>query len=106
MSGVEMPQAPASRRIQGEQTIGEQVVPGTIGAVKVAHRRTCRGVDDSALFIERESGPSIGRTGFSPSIRRPLVVREFPGMWNSVERPAQRARMDVECADVAGWCRF
>src|SRR6202043_425245 len=44
--GLEMPQAPASRRIQGEQTVGEQVVPGAIGAIKVADRRTCRGIYD------------------------------------------------------------
>src|SRR5215470_13438532 len=101
MRRLEVPHAPAGRRIESEQTVGEQVVAGTVGAVEIADRRPRRDVNDAALLIEREAAPAVGGAGILPAIGGPIVVAELARMWNRVKGPAQLAGVNVERPDVA-----
>src|SRR5262249_2378302 len=102
VQALEVPDALAGARVEREHAVGEQVVAGTVRAVKVERRRTGRRESPGVLLIDRDAGPRVRAAGDLPRVLRPGVVAELAGPWNRVERPADLSRVDVVRADVAG----
>src|SRR6266446_1639328 len=99
-----MPDSLAGPRVQGEQTICEEIVADAIGAVEIKSSGARGSVENSALGIERHASPIVGGAASLPGIFWPRVVAEFTGTRNSVKRPAQFAGSNIVSANVAGRC--
>src|SRR6266436_2236343 len=97
-----MPNSLARPCVQGNQTISEEVVADTIGAVEIKRGRTCWDIDNAAPGIECHSGPIVRGPAGLPRILRPSVIAKFTGMRDGVERPAQPTGSSVVGANVAG----
>ena len=97
-----MPDSLARLRIQGNQTIGEEIVPDAIGTVEIKCGGARRNIDNPALGIERHPGPIVRRAAGLPGILRPSVMAKFTGTWNGVKRPAQLSGSSVVGSNVAG----
>ena len=104
LDGLEMPDSFARAGVQSQQRIGEQVVAHAIGAVEVIGGRPGGHEDHTSLFVQRHTGPIVGRSGILPRFLGPRIVAELARMRNGVKRPANLAGADVEGADVTG-CR-
>src|SRR5258706_10315794 len=104
MHALKMPDSLARVGVQGKQTICEEIIANTIGAVEIKCGRACRNVENSSQGIESHSSPIVGRATGLPRIFWPRVVAEFTGMRNGVKRPTQLAGSGVVSANIA-WGR-
>src|SRR5882762_10805074 len=97
-----MPDSLTRLRVQGKQTVGEEIVADAIGAVEIKCGGARRRIENSALGIERHPGPIVRGAAGLPRILRPSVVAKFTGMRDGVKRPAQPTGSNVVGANVAG----
>ena len=97
-----MPDSLACLRVQGQQTIREEIVANAIGAVEIKCGGACRCINNSALGIERHPSPIIRGAAGLPCVLWPSVMAEFTGMRDGVKRPAQFAGANVVGANVTG----
>ncbi len=95
-----MPHAFARSRVEADEAAGEQVVAGSVAAVKVARRRFDRQVEVAELFVSGKWRPHGRVAGVRPGIVQPGVVAELAGLRNRVKRPEPLARADVEAANI------
>src|SRR5437016_10995814 len=96
MHHLEMPQALAGAGIERQQTVAEEIGAAAVGAVKVVLRARRGGVNDTALFVDREFAPDIRSADALPGILRPRIIPEFAGARNGVEGPHQLPCYDIE----------
>src|SRR3984957_16164815 len=101
MHHLNMPEAFPGAGIQGEEAVGEQVGTGAVDSVEIVFGAGGGGIDDAALFVDRELAPDVRAADFFPCFRRPGFVAEFAGMRDSVEGPDDAAGANVEGAEVA-----
>ena len=99
---LEVPHAPARRRIEGQQRVRVEVVAEPIGAIEVGRRRAGRDVDQSTHGVHRHPRPVVRGPAVGPGVLRPGLVARFTRMRDGVKRPAERAGSHVIGADVAG----
>src|SRR6266446_980196 len=97
---LKMPDALARLRIQGNQAICEKIVTDAIGAIEIKCRRARGYIDNSALRIERHSGPIVRSAAGLPRIAGPGVIAKFTRVRDGVKRPAQLAGPNVVGANI------
>src|SRR5438876_12081962 len=102
MHHLEMPQALAGAGIERQQAVAEEIGAAAIGAIEVVLRARRGGVDDAALFVDREFAPDIRSADALPRILGPSVIPELAGARNGVESPHQLPGHDIESAYIAG----
>ena len=100
-----VPHVLAGACIEGQHTVGVQVVAETVGTVEVVRRRAGGGEHHGPLGIDRDAGPGVGTASDLPRIGRPRFVAGLTGMRNGVKAPPQLAGVDVEGPNVTGGTR-
>src|ERR1700722_6895088 len=106
MNALEAPETTTCIRIERQEGVGEQVVANPIRTVHVRCGGTRGCVHDTALFIQRESGPVVGRAGICSGTRRPRVGAILALVWDRMERPSQPPGANVVGADITGGSRL
>src|SRR6476469_585095 len=101
MRGLKMPDAFPGFCIECQQTIGKKILTRTIGSIKIERRRSSRNKHDSALFVQRHSGPAISATIVLSGISAPGISAKFTRFRYNMKDPLQFPRVDIERADVA-----
>ena len=96
-----MPDSFARLSIQSNQAICEEIVADAVAAVEIKCGGARWDIDNSALGIERHTGPIVRCAAGLPGVSGPSAIPKLPGMRNGVKRPAQLAGSDVESANVA-----
>src|SRR5690242_3532846 len=85
-------------QIDAYETLGEQVVAGTVTAVIVGRWCFHREVDETEFFVHRDLRPHTGVAIDGPRVVLPAVVAELTWAGNRVEGPQQLAGAHVERA--------
>src|SRR5882724_78145 len=101
MHHLEMPQALASARVEGQQAIAEEVGAGTVRAVEIVFGAGGGHVDNTALLVERKLSPAIHAANVFPGVFRPGIGTKLAGARDRVKGPHKRAGKDVVGTDVA-----
>src|ERR1700760_860831 len=101
MHTLEMPDALACSRIQGQQRVGKQIVPDALTSIEIRGGRPGWYVDNARLNIQRDAGPVVGCTGIVPCIGWPGFRTEFTRFGDRVKRPPQSSGVNVISPDVA-----
>src|SRR5204862_2592101 len=96
-----MPASCACLSIQSTPAICEGIVADAVAAVEIKGGRARWNIDNSALGIERHPGPIVRCAAGLPGVFGPSAIPNLPGMRNSVKRPSQLARANVEGTNVA-----
>ena len=96
-----VPDALAGLQIDGDETLGEEIVAGTMAAEIIAGRFFDGQVGDAEILVDGHLRPDAGVAGVLPRLLQPRVVAELAGLRNGVEDPQPLARAGVVAADVA-----
>ena len=88
---LEVPQALAGSRVEGQEAVGEQVGADAVGAVVVVGGRPGREIGDAALRVDRDLAPGIRAADVLLGVLRPRLVAGLAGMRDGVELPYQLA---------------
>ena len=102
MHDLVVPLALAGIRIEADDRLGEQVLPGSPAAVVIVARRADRHVEQAARFIEAHRRPHVGVAGELPGPGVPGVIAELATLRNGVELPHQLSSPRVKCTHVTG----
>ena len=100
MHQLKVPLALSGSQIDRHQTLGEQVVPGTLAPVVVVRGHLHGQIRHSQLFIDRNLRPHAGVAAVGPGILLPRVVAELAGSRDRVEDPEALAGSHVVPADI------
>src|SRR6266478_98625 len=76
---LKMPDSLARSGVQGNQTICEEIVADTVGAVEIKRGRAGRSEEDATQGIERHPGPIVCGAAGHPRILGPSVIAKFAG---------------------------
>src|SRR5438445_12929371 len=95
-----MPNSLSRLRVQGNQTIREEVIADSVRAVEIEYGRTGRNINDSPLRIKRHAGPIVGRASGCPCVFGPGIVTNFSRPRDGMTRPANLSSSHVECANM------
>src|SRR5207244_9216121 len=96
---LEVPLPLARLEIDADETLGEEIVAGTMTAVEVRRGRFDRQVHEAEIFVDGDLRPDADVAVDRPRLVVPRVVAELARPRNGVERPQQFARAHVERAD-------
>ena len=99
---LEVPQALAGPRVEGEETVGEQVGTDAVGSVIVVGGRPGREIGDAAFGVNRDLAPGIRAADVLIGVLGPRLVAGFAGMRDGVKLPYELAGQDVVRAQVSG----
>src|SRR5689334_17989658 len=102
MHELVMPQPAPCRRIEREQTIGEEVCAFAIAAPEIKGCRPCGQKDDAAPRVYADAAPRIRAADALPRIFRPRVIAVFAGPRNRMKYPANLARAHIVSPYVSG----
>src|SRR5204863_8660147 len=101
MDTLKMPESFACLSIQSNQAICEEIVADAVAAVEIKCGGARWDIDNSALGIERHTGPIVRCAAGLPGVSGPSAIPKLPGMSNGVKRPVQLAGTNVESVNVA-----
>jgi len=102
MDGLKIPFHFPRLRVQGDDTVGEEVDAGPVSAVEVGGGGAGAEIDEASLFIYRHSTPVIGRSDLFIRVFWPGIIAEFSRLRHGVEGPQQLAGDHVESPDMPG----
>src|SRR5258708_12888017 len=102
MNQLIVPDLPAARHIEADQTVAIEAVAQTVAAVVIVGRRADRQVNVTQLFVGAHRRPDIGIPRLLPGFLLPGLDAELAFLRNGVEGPEQTAGDDIETSDIAG----
>ena len=94
---LKMPQAFSRARIQGDETVGEQIVAQMGDAGEIRFRASRADVGNVTDIVHGHAGPAIGRVVLGVI---PRFITEFAGMRDGVKSPQLFASGRVESPNV------
>ena len=101
---LEVPLALPGLQVDGDETLGEQVVAGPVPAVEVRRRRLDRQVGEAELFVDADLRPDAGVAVVRPRVLFPGVVAELARARNGVEASRAACRCARRRRGRGPWC--
>src|SRR5262249_30974128 len=99
---LEVPHAPAGRRLEADEAVREQFVARPTAAIVVVRGRAEGQIDVAELLVGAHDRPHVHPADGAPRLAGPGLVAELARPRNRVEDPALRARADLHDPAVAG----